>query len=99
MKLRKSAMGRFFIILYYTAFGAVVLFLTVFLMLKINILIGLAAGFVMGMATGALGGKLDYTEHTNVLYKKYLKSKQQDSPESIIPFPPCNPSAPSVSKK
>jgi uncharacterized membrane protein YraQ (UPF0718 family) len=87
MKLQKSVKGRFLIVLYYTAFGVTVLFLTVFLAINIGILISLIVCFLLGIAGGVLGGELEYIEHRNVLHKKYSGRKQPVPPNRIIPFP------------
>jgi hypothetical protein len=87
MKLQKSVKGGFFLILYYTAFGAALIFLTVLLAVKTGVLISLTTCFALGIAGGALGGKLEYIDHINALHKKHSGKKQPEPPNRIIPFP------------
>jgi hypothetical protein len=86
VKLLKSPVGKVLTILYYIIFGAGVLVLMMFIMLKAGILAGLAAGLVLGIICGIIGGELEFIEHRKTRRKKHDIKKRAEEPGRIIPF-------------
>ena len=86
MKLLKSPVGKVLTILYYIIFGAGILVLTMFIMLKAGILAGLAASLALGIVCGVIGGELEFIQHRNVRRKKHSIKKRAQEPGRIIPF-------------
>jgi hypothetical protein len=74
VKLKKSVTGKILIPLYYTAAITGCTILSVLIFCNAGILAGLAFSLVSGSAIGILGGELEYRDHVNELYTRYMEN-------------------------
>jgi len=88
MKLLKSRSGKILIILLYVCLIVADVCITAFIILKTgSIIAGLAAGLVLGVGIGILGGELEFREHVKEKHKKRVRTKEPDESKKIIEFP------------